>query len=107
MRYHDRYSERACEKRSRHYVHFDCMNTYAVLLSSATGLARQFVPVLKLYLSPQGLKALFTRASADPGRERYRRVGMTASTSYVAKALTMLAEQCSFVKVLGSYPNAE
>ena len=96
MRYHDRYSEGACEKRSRHYVHFDCMNTYAVLLSSATGLARQFVPVLKLYLSPQGLKALFTRASADPGRERYRRVGMTASTSYVAKALTMLM---SFVSV--------
>jgi Na+-driven multidrug efflux pump len=41
-------------------------------------------------LSPQALKALFTRSSADPGRERYRRAGLTASTSYIAKALTML-----------------
>src|SRR6516162_8426373 len=59
------------------------MNTYAVFRSSARSLARQFVTVLKLYLSPQGL-------NPDPGRERYRRAGLTASTSYVAKALTML-----------------
>jgi O-antigen/teichoic acid export membrane protein len=58
--------------------------------SSATGLPRQLVPVVKRYLSPQRLKTLFTRSSADPGRERYRRAGMTASTSYIAKALTML-----------------
>lgn len=54
------------------------------------GLSRQLAPVLKAYLSPRGLKTLFTRSSADPGRERYRRAGMTASTSYIAKALTMV-----------------
>jgi O-antigen/teichoic acid export membrane protein len=60
------------------------------LRSSAMGVPRQLAPVLKTYLSPQGLKTLFTRASADPGRERYRRAGMTASTSYVARGLTIL-----------------
>jgi hypothetical protein len=51
---------------------------------------RQLAPALKTYLSPEGLKTLFTRSSADPGRERYRRAGMTASTSYMAKGLTLL-----------------
>jgi hypothetical protein len=62
------------------------------LRSSAMDLARQIAPflrqlapVLKTYLSPEGLKMLFTRSSADPGRERYRRAGMTASMSYMAK----------------------
>ena len=63
---------------------------------SAMGLARQLVPVLKRYLSPRGLKTLFTRSSAEPGRERYRRAGLTASTSYIAKGLTLLM---SFVSV--------
>ena len=62
----------------------------APLPLSVMGLSRQLVPVLKKYLSPQGLKTLFTRSSADPGRERYRRAGMTASTSYIAKALTLV-----------------
>ena len=53
-------------------------------------LLRQLAPVLKTYLSPEGLKTLFTRSSADPGRERYRRAGMTASTSYMAKGLTLV-----------------
>ncbi len=57
---------------------------------SAMRLPRQLAPLLGTYLSPQVLKALFTRSSADPGRERYRRAGLTASTSYIAKALTML-----------------
>jgi O-antigen/teichoic acid export membrane protein len=60
------------------------------------GLRRQLVPLLQIYLNPQGLKALFTRSSVDPGRERYRRAGLTASTSYIAKALTILV---SFVSV--------
>jgi O-antigen/teichoic acid export membrane protein len=67
------------------------------LRSSAMDLARQIAPVLKqlapvlkTYLSPEGVKRLFTRSSADPGRERYRRAGMTASTSYIAKGLTLL-----------------
>src|ERR1700730_15205875 len=63
---------------------------------SAMRLPRRLAPVRKTYLSPQALKTLFTRSSADPGRERYRRAGMTASTSYIAKALTMLM---SFVSV--------
>ena len=60
------------------------------LRSSAMGVPRQLAPVLKTYLSPQGLRTLITRSSADPGRERYRRAGLTASTSYIAKALTIL-----------------
>jgi hypothetical protein len=65
--------------------------------SLAMGLPRQLapvlgqlIPVLKTYLSPKGLRALFTRSSADPGRERYRRAGLTACTSYIAKGLTLL-----------------
>jgi O-antigen/teichoic acid export membrane protein len=54
------------------------------------GLPWRLVPILKTYLQPQLLKALFTRPSADPGRERYRRAGMAAFTSYIAKGLTML-----------------
>src|ERR1700731_1119628 len=57
---------------------------------SAMALPRRLAPVLKIYLNPQGLKTLFTRSSVDRGRERYRRAGMTASTSYIAKALTLL-----------------
>ena len=60
------------------------------LRSFAMNLLRQLAPVLKTDLSPHGLKTLFTRSSADAGRERYRRAGLTASTSYIAKALTML-----------------
>jgi O-antigen/teichoic acid export membrane protein len=60
------------------------------LRPSAMALPRQLASVLKAYLSPQRLKTLFTRSSADPGRERYRRAGMTASTSYIGKALYIL-----------------
>ena len=52
---------------------------------SAMGLPRQLAPVLKTFLSPPGLKTPFTQSSADPGRERYRRAGMTAATSYIAR----------------------
>jgi O-antigen/teichoic acid export membrane protein len=65
--------------------------------SLAMGLPRQLapvleqlIPVLKTYLSPKGLRALSTRSSADPGHERYRRAGLTACTSYIAKGLTLL-----------------
>jgi O-antigen/teichoic acid export membrane protein len=64
--------------------------------SSAICLLRQFASVFKTSLSPQGLRTLFIRSSADPGRERYRRASMTASTSYLAKGLTVLM---SFVSV--------
>jgi hypothetical protein len=51
---------------------------------------KQLAPVLKTYLSPEGVKGLFTQSSANRGRERYRRAGVTASTSYIAKGLTLL-----------------
>jgi O-antigen/teichoic acid export membrane protein len=41
-------------------------------------------------LNPWGVKLLFTQSIADPGRERYRRAGMTAFTSYIARGLTIL-----------------
>jgi O-antigen/teichoic acid export membrane protein len=43
---------------------------------------------LTQYLSPNALKAFFTK-TADRGRERYRRAGITASTSFLSKALTI------------------
>src|SRR5215813_758642 len=60
------------------------------LRPSLIGLPRQLVPFLITYLNPQGLTALFTRSSADSGRERYRRAGMAAFTSYIARGLTLL-----------------
>jgi O-antigen/teichoic acid export membrane protein len=40
------------------------------------------------YLKISALKAFFTK-TADRGRERYRRAGITASTSFLSKALTI------------------
>ena len=54
------------------------------------GPLRQLALVLKTSLSLEGVKSLFTRSSADRGRERYRRVGVTASTSYIARGLGIL-----------------
>jgi O-antigen/teichoic acid export membrane protein len=51
---------------------------------------------LKTYLSSCALRTLLVGSSIDPGRERYRRVSITASTSYVAKGLIVLM---SFVSV--------
>ncbi len=51
---------------------------------------------LARYLRLQGLKTLLIRSSADRGRERYRRAGITAFTSYIAKGLTLFV---SFVSV--------
>lgn len=66
------------------------------IYSSAIRLLQELAPVLKTFLSLQGLKTLFVQLSADPGRERYRRAGMTASTSYLAKGLTVFM---SFISV--------
>src|SRR5271166_3386104 len=57
---------------------------------SGIGLLRKLASLLKTDLSPRRLKVLLTRSSSDLGRERYRRAALTASTSYIAKALTML-----------------
>jgi len=45
---------------------------------------------LKSYLSFQKLKALLTESHANRGLERYRRAGITASSSFIAKALNIL-----------------
>jgi O-antigen/teichoic acid export membrane protein len=59
-------------------------------------LRQQLTGAAKTYLTPRALKLLFTRSSIDRGRERYRRAGMTASTSFIAKALTIMI---SFISV--------
>ena len=76
------------------------------LRPSAAGLARQLAPAVKRYLSPQGLRMLLTRSSADAGRERYRRAGLTAFTSYFAKVLVILTGLVS-VPLTISYLGAE
>jgi O-antigen/teichoic acid export membrane protein len=46
--------------------------------------------LLKSYLSAEKLKAILTKSSANRGLERYRRAGITASSSFIAKALNIL-----------------
>jgi O-antigen/teichoic acid export membrane protein len=46
--------------------------------------------VLKSYLSAGKIKAIFTKSHANRGLERYRRAGITASSSFIAKALNIL-----------------
>jgi O-antigen/teichoic acid export membrane protein len=46
--------------------------------------------LLKSYLSVAKLKAVLTESSANRGLERYRRAGITASSSFVAKALNIV-----------------
>jgi O-antigen/teichoic acid export membrane protein len=46
--------------------------------------------LIKSYLSPGKLKAILTQSSANRGLERYRRAGITASSSFIAKALNIL-----------------
>ena len=55
-----------------------------------TGLSRQLALVLKTSLSLDGLKRPLTQSGVDRGRERYRRAGVTASTSYIARGLAIL-----------------
>jgi O-antigen/teichoic acid export membrane protein len=44
----------------------------------------------KSYLSPARLGRALTKSSSNRGFERYRRVGITASSSFIAKALNIL-----------------
>src|ERR1700682_1836109 len=44
----------------------------------------------KTYLSPATLRRALTKSSSNRGLERYRRVGITASSSFIAKALNLL-----------------
>jgi len=61
-----------------------------------SGIARQLPSLCKTHLNPRGRWVLLTRSSTDRGRERYRRAGITASTSYIARGLSILM---SFVSV--------
>ena len=45
---------------------------------------------LRRYLDVRVLKSFLTKTNLDRGLERYRRAGITASTSFLAKALTIL-----------------
>jgi O-antigen/teichoic acid export membrane protein len=58
--------------------------------------ARRLVQMLKQYLSIEALKSFLTRRHGNAGRERYRRAGLTASASFISKALTIVI---SFVSV--------
>ncbi|MGA3227049.1 MAG: oligosaccharide flippase family protein [Acidobacteriaceae bacterium] len=46
--------------------------------------------LLKSYLSVEKLKKILTKSSANRGLERYRRAGITASSSFIAKALNIV-----------------
>jgi O-antigen/teichoic acid export membrane protein len=54
-------------------------------LASPSRFARR-----KSYLSLKKIKALFTQSHANRGLERYRRAGITASSSFIARALNIL-----------------
>ncbi|MEA2542681.1 MAG: hypothetical protein QOH35_4047 [Acidobacteriaceae bacterium] len=59
----------------------------------------------KCYLSPARLRGALTQSSSNRGFERYRRVGITASSSFVAKALNILISFLSVpltIRYLGS-----
>jgi O-antigen/teichoic acid export membrane protein len=58
---------------------------HATKLAGLTRLSRG----LKSNLTPSGLKSVF-RKTTDRGRERYRRAGITASTAFLSKALTIV-----------------
>src|SRR5450755_1734753 len=45
---------------------------------------------LKRFLDARVLKSFLTKTNSDRGLERYRRAGITASTSFLAKALTIV-----------------
>src|SRR5271163_2770899 len=46
--------------------------------------------LVKRYLSLEKIKAVFTQSHANRGLERYRRAGITASSSFIARALNIL-----------------
>jgi O-antigen/teichoic acid export membrane protein len=54
------------------------------------------MPNFRQYLDARVLKSFLSKANANRGLERYRRAGITASTSFLSKALTIVI---SFVSV--------
>src|ERR1700759_1801607 len=57
---------------------------------------KRLLQMLKQYLSIEALKSFLTKRHGNAGRERYRRAGLTASASFISKALTIVI---SFVSV--------
>ena len=55
---------------------------------------------LKTLLNPRSLRSLITNVHADHGRERYRRI--TASTSFLSKALTIVSVSHPFRSRFGA-----
>jgi len=66
-----------------------------MLLSSVLPFAKRLISRVRGVFSPRALRALI-KPNSDPGRERYRRVSVTASATLVQKALTIVI---SFVSV--------
>ncbi|HET6218748.1 MAG TPA: oligosaccharide flippase family protein [Acidobacteriaceae bacterium] len=66
------------------------------LLSEKAGSAKRLLQTLKQSMSVDALKSLLTKRQGNAGRERYRRAGLTASASFISKALTIVI---SFVSV--------
>jgi multidrug transporter EmrE-like cation transporter len=65
-------------------------------LSKKDESAKSRLQTLKQSLSVDALKSLLTKSQGNAGRERYRRAGLTASASFISKALTIVI---SFVSV--------
>jgi O-antigen/teichoic acid export membrane protein len=57
---------------------------------------KRLLQMLKQYLTIEALKSFLTKRHGNAGRERYRRAGLTASASFISKALTIVI---SFVSV--------
>ena len=58
--------------------------------------AKRLLQLLKRSLTIDALKSFLTKRHGNAGRERYRRAGLTASASFISKALTIVI---SFVSV--------
>ena len=58
--------------------------------------AKRLLQMLKRSLTVDALKSFLTKRHGNAGRERYRRAGLTASASFISKALTIVI---SFVSV--------
>jgi O-antigen/teichoic acid export membrane protein len=58
--------------------------------------AKRLLQILKRSLTVDALKSFLTKRHGNAGRERYRRAGLTASASFISKALTIVI---SFVSV--------
>src|SRR3984885_7710721 len=52
--------------------------------------AKRLLQMLKQFLTVDALKSFLTKRHGNAGRERYRRAGLTASASFISKALTIV-----------------